>query len=180
MIVVADTSPLNYLIILDQAHLLVRLYGQVMVPTAVLTELRHPDAPGMVRSWALSPPSWLEIREVREIDPSLGAQLDAGEREAISLALEVGASLLLIDDRAGREQAVARHIEITGTLTVLFRAGVLGLIDFPAALDRISSWDSAFRRQSQRPFWKNTAKCEGKAPPGVTAKGFAPGQKSQI
>lgn len=62
------------------------------------------------------------------------------KREAISLALELQANLLLIDERAGRQQALARHLEVTGTLAVLMRAGNLGLIDFPAALKEIQRW----------------------------------------
>jgi predicted nucleic acid-binding protein len=63
--------------------------------------------------------------------------LGAGEREAISLALEIRAHLLLIDERAGRQQAEERHIEVTGTLAVLLRAAVLGLVDFPATIMQI-------------------------------------------
>jgi predicted nucleic acid-binding protein len=79
MIVVADTSPLNYLILLDQAEILPRFYGLVLAPSAVLNELRHPDAPTIVRSWAVSPPSWLEVRQVRQVDSTLAEELGAGE-----------------------------------------------------------------------------------------------------
>ena len=70
----------------------------------------------------------------------MAVDLGAGEREAISLALDLGAHLLLIDERAGREQATARHLEVTGTLAVLLRAGIMGLVDFPNTLDRIQRY----------------------------------------
>jgi predicted nucleic acid-binding protein len=55
MIVIADTSPLNYLIRLGQSDLLRNIYGRVLVPRAVLTELKHPEAPAEVRAWASAP-----------------------------------------------------------------------------------------------------------------------------
>jgi predicted nucleic acid-binding protein len=97
MIVVADTSPLNYLIRLGRPEVLREIYGRVLVPCAVLTEMQHAEAPAEVRAWASAPPSWLEAAQVRQLDPSLAAELGSGEREAISLALEVSADVLLID-----------------------------------------------------------------------------------
>ncbi len=59
MIVVSDTTPLNYLILIGQIDLLPRLYGQVIVPTTVVHELKHLRAPESVRSWMASPhPGW--------------------------------------------------------------------------------------------------------------------------
>jgi len=137
MIVVADTSPLNYLILLGKADVLPAIYGRVLTPNAVLVELRHPGAPATVLAWAATPPTWLEIWQIERLDLSLPAQLGAGEREAISLALAIHSDLLLIDERVGREQAEARNLQVAGTLAVLFRAAILGLLDFPAALDEI-------------------------------------------
>ncbi|HTD56858.1 MAG TPA: DUF3368 domain-containing protein [Silvibacterium sp.] len=99
--------------------------------------MRHPEAPIEVRNWVFVPPAWLEERQVRQLDASLPIELGAGEREAISLALEVKADVLLIDERAGREQATARHIEVAGTLAVLLQASLLGHIDFPEALKKL-------------------------------------------
>jgi hypothetical protein len=88
MIVVADTSPLNYLIRLGRPDVLREIYGRVLVPHAVLMEMQHPEAPAEVRAWASAAPAWLEAMQVRQLDASLAAELGAGEREAISLALE--------------------------------------------------------------------------------------------
>jgi predicted nucleic acid-binding protein len=51
MIVVADTTPLNYLILIDLTHILSELFGQVIVPQAVLSESQSPHAPDKVREW---------------------------------------------------------------------------------------------------------------------------------
>lgn len=140
MIVVADTSPLNYLIRLGHADVLREIYGRVLIPHAVLTEMQHPDAPSEVRAWASAPPAWLEHKQVQQLDGTLASELGAGEREAISLALEVAADVLLIDERAGRQQAEARHIEVAGTLAVLLQASLRGYFDFPEALQQLRQY----------------------------------------
>ncbi len=85
MIVVADTSPLNYLALIGEAQLLHQLYGRVLVPQAVAQELLHPAAPAIVSEWIRHRPAWLDVVEVKGEDPSL-ANLDPGEREALILA----------------------------------------------------------------------------------------------
>jgi predicted nucleic acid-binding protein len=62
MIVVADSSPLNYLVLIGEADVLYRLYGHVLIPQAVLSELQHPGAPAAVVEWIKGCPAWLEIR----------------------------------------------------------------------------------------------------------------------
>jgi predicted nucleic acid-binding protein len=137
VIVVADTSPLNYLILLGHSELLSSLFGRVLAPEAVLIEMQHPDAPPDVRIWAASPPPWLERAQVKSLDKSLAVELGMGEREAISLALERHADVLLIDELAGRREAVTRHLTVAGTLAVLLQAALLGYLDLPTELDRL-------------------------------------------
>ncbi|MGA3070656.1 MAG: hypothetical protein ABSD43_10615 [Terracidiphilus sp.] len=137
MIVVADTSPLNYLIRSGYAWILPELFGKVLVPKAVLTEMLHPQAPGEVRAFASSPPPWLECVEVSRIAFGLDPFLGEGEREAISLALETHADALLIDDLAGRREAQSRHIAARGTLAVLLQASLRGYLHFPTAFDQL-------------------------------------------
>jgi predicted nucleic acid-binding protein len=92
------------------------------------------------------PPAWLEQRTARQLDPSLAAKLGAGEREAISLAIEVQADFLLIDDRAGRKGAEERHLEVAGTLAVLLQASLRGHFDFSEILKQLRSLE--FRSSS--------------------------------
>ncbi len=140
MIVVADTSPLNYLIRLGHPDVLREIYGRVLVPHAVLIEMQHPEAPSEVQAWASAPPAWLEEKQVRQLDGTLASELGAGEREAISLALEVNADVLLIDERAGRQEAEARQLEVAGTLAVLLQASLRGYFDFPEALRQLRQY----------------------------------------
>src|SRR3954465_2188420 len=98
MIVVSDTSPLNYLALLGKADVLPALFGQVYVPAKVAEELTAPGSPAPARGLIESRPAWLVVRSVGVVDAALG-HLDAGEAEAITLTTEVGASLLLCDER---------------------------------------------------------------------------------
>jgi predicted nucleic acid-binding protein len=67
-LVVADTSPIFYLLSTGQIELLPRLFGKVFIPDAVQEELRHPSAPTVLREWIAEPPSWLEVITVDLID----------------------------------------------------------------------------------------------------------------
>jgi predicted nucleic acid-binding protein len=127
MVVVADTSPINYLVLIGQIDLL-WLYQRVLVPPAVLLELTHKRAPEAVRTWVSGEPQWLKV-----LSPSNGLllpQLDPGESEAIALAIEIGAEVLLIDEQAGRREAVRRGVKVAGTLAVLDEAARGGLVNF--------------------------------------------------
>lgn len=139
-VVVADTSPLNYLVLIGQIGILHRLYGKVFVPPEVLAELSDSGAPAEVSEWIQARPEWLEVRMVREElnDPAL-QQLDRGERAAILLAQAEPDTLLLIDDAAGRVEANRRNIPNTGTLGVLQAAAVLEFLDLPAALTKLAA-----------------------------------------
>jgi predicted nucleic acid-binding protein len=138
MIAVADSGPLHYLILLGEADLLTRLYGEVVVPDAVVSELIAPAAPAAVRTWFSRPPSWLRVTTVSDRDiRSVTEALDAGERAAIALAEKLGADLLLIDDASGRAEARLRHIRVTGTLGVLRAAAEMELVDVRQVVDRL-------------------------------------------
>jgi predicted nucleic acid-binding protein len=138
MIVIADTGPVNYLILIGEIEVLPKLYGRILVPPAVCTELKRLHAPDPVRLWIAKPPPWLETRAPRQAPDAelLKARLDAGERDAILLAQELGADSLIIDERRGRREAERRHLHFTGTLGVLRTATKEGLLDFKSAVDR--------------------------------------------
>ncbi len=137
MIVVPDTTPLNYLVLIGEIEVLPRLFTRVFVPEIVITELQHPRAPDAVRNWATNPsPDWLEIRNPSALEAALEF-LGAGERAVIELAQEAGADAVLIDERAGRREAARRRLRVLGTLAVLDEAARLGLLDFAAALARL-------------------------------------------
>jgi predicted nucleic acid-binding protein len=135
MIVISDTSPLNYLALIGVAGILHDLFGEVIVPGAVARELQADLTPPAARALIVSPPPWLLIRSPRAIDPMLPQRLGAGEQEAISLAVELKADLLLCDDEKARKSATQLAIRVMGTLGVVQLAGAKGLVDFSVCVN---------------------------------------------
>ena len=66
MVVVADTSPLNYMVLVEAVEVLQQLYQRIFVPEAVIIELRSSDAPLEVQQWAASLPKWVAVRAVAD------------------------------------------------------------------------------------------------------------------
>ena len=136
MIVVSDTSPLNYLVLIELPHILPQLFERILIPHAVRQELRSAAAPDAIKQFLETEPDWLETRVVMDIDPTL-RPLDAGEREAIAVALTASADLVLLDERKGRQAARERGLAVSGTLGVIALAAQRGLVGMPDALERL-------------------------------------------
>jgi predicted nucleic acid-binding protein len=137
MIVVADTTPLNYLILIDHIDILEKLFSRRLIPHAVHDELMDVNAPTGVRSWGMSPPVWLEVLSPSGNAGILALNLDRGESEAIHLAQELHSDWLLIDEAAGREEARRRGLRTIGTLGILRNSHGLRLLDLDEALTRL-------------------------------------------
>ena len=140
-------QPISYLILIEQVHVLPALFGEVIVPPAVVAELTNERTPLDVRTWLANKPEWLRVQTPRETLPHLRGQIDDGEREAIALAVEVRADALLIDDRDGRRHAEALNCPVTGTLGVLADAAERGFADLRVVLERLRSTN--FRVESR-------------------------------
>ncbi len=137
MIVVSDTTPIHYLILIEQEFILPRLFGQVIVPQQVLEEMLHPNAPVAVREWAESIPDWVVTRSAAIMEFIKG--LGAGENAAITIALEVKADAILIDDRRGTREATARGLNSLTTFALPDQAASQGLIDFAESIAALGS-----------------------------------------
>lgn len=135
-VVIADSSPLNYLTLIGSIEVLRRLYVAVVVPQQVIAELLDPAAPHEVRRWASTLPSWVEVRDTVIVDDDM-MHLDFGERAAIIIAQSEPGALLLVDETAGRIEASRRGIRTTGTLGVLRAAAIKEYVDLPTALARL-------------------------------------------
>jgi predicted nucleic acid-binding protein len=138
MKVVSNSSPICYLLLIGQIHLLPVLFGQIDVPEAVRRELADPGAPDIVCEWIAAPPSWLRVHQVPErTNPALD-RLHAGEREAIVLAQQLAAGLVLLDEKAARGVALGEGLRISGLLGVLDVAASQGMVDLATAVDRLT------------------------------------------
>ena len=137
MIVVADTSPINYLILIDEIEILSLLYDQIAVPKAVLSELRADETPDSVIAWVDNAPAWFTVSPVTLLLAGNLPELDEGEKQAIALFEEINADALIIDERAGRQESAKRGIFVIGTLGVLNSAAEKGFLDLPNALSKL-------------------------------------------
>lgn len=136
IVVVADTSPLRYLVSIGEAEVLSKLYGHILIPATVAAELTRARTPGPVRQWMARPPSWVDIVETATT-VSINAEFDPGERDAIVLAIERQADLVLMDDREGVDEARRQGLTVIGTLGVLDRAAEKGFVNLPKAVARL-------------------------------------------
>jgi predicted nucleic acid-binding protein len=137
MRVVSDTTPINYLVLIGAEELLPALFVEILLPAAVLHELQAPSTPETVRQWITSHPPWLKTTTMASPPDTTLSHLDEGEREAIQLAVESRADLLLVDEKAARREATSRGLATSGTLGILDRAAEKGLVDFAQALHRL-------------------------------------------
>jgi len=139
MIVVADSSPFIVLINIGSVEILPKLFGQVIIPPEVSAEMQRSNRPEIVRTYIAIPPPWLIQRAPTA--PETIALLDPGEAAAISLAMELRADVLLIDEALGRKVAASRHLPVTGTIGVLELAARQGLLDLKDAFERVKKTD---------------------------------------
>ena len=135
-LVVADTGPLHYLVLIGQVDILPGLFGTITVPSVVHGELSCAEAPEVIRAWIAIPPAWLKVETI--VGPEIASTgLDAGERAVLSLANAIPAPLILMDDRAGVAEARRRGSSVIGTLGVLDLAAHRGLIRLSDAFNKL-------------------------------------------
>lgn len=146
LLVIADTGPLNYLILIGHVNVLPILFQKIIVPSSVRDELTA--APLPVRNWVAKPPEWLHITQSIHVYDAALDNLDEGERDAIALAVELHADLLLMDDREGVFAARSPGIEVTGTLGVLARAAKRNLLDLEEAFGRLKETNFRYRQET--------------------------------
>jgi predicted nucleic acid-binding protein len=140
MLVVADTTPLRYLAAIGEFDLLPSIFGKVLIPPAVWNELTAASTPQTVRMFVEERPDWLQLQSPRlESLDVVSSDLDAGERAALALAIEIKADLILIDEAAGRREAKELGMRVTGTIGVLRLAAERGLIDVRRVLVSLRS-----------------------------------------
>lgn len=147
MIVVSDTSPICYLLLIGEIDLLPQLYVRVLIPQAVQQELADFGSPAVVQAWMSQPPEWLVIQTVDVTSDSELDNLAPGERAAIVLASQLGANLIVIDDLLGRKVALSRHLRVTGLLSVLDEASRQNLVNFSEVIARLQK--TTFRASSK-------------------------------
>lgn len=137
-IVIVNTSPLFYLHRLGYFRILEKLYGEIIIPHAVLTELEEgkkfgEDVPDIENF------HWIKVKNVTvpsfiKMIPDLGK----GEAEVLALGCEEDNPLLIIDDALARKIASLQKIKLTGTAGVLLKAKKGGYIkDIKSIIEKL-------------------------------------------
>lgn len=137
MIVVSDTSPICYLLLINQIEILQNLYKSVIIPQAVADELNASESPLVVKSWMMQLPNWLQIQPIRHSHDIKLEKLDPGEQEAILLAEQLKADLVILDDKAARQIAVKHGLKIIGLLGILKDAAKSDLLDLETTFEQL-------------------------------------------
>ena len=149
----SNASPLIYLSLVGNLHLLKRLFGDIVIPAEVFREVcQAKDTPDSIVISSAVDDGWIHIQKVRSKDTGLLAKssgIDSGEAAAILIAKEERA-ILLIDDKMGRSAAEILGVKCTGTLGVLLQALSDSILDFNEFVDNLDRMiDSGFRLDSK-------------------------------
>jgi hypothetical protein len=131
MITVSDTTPLRYLIEIEEAHILELLFGQVVIPEKVAEELQRSKTPQKIKDWMQACPTWLVVRKADLSHFTPQKKIDDGERETFALALELKADVVLLDDRNALPEAKRLGLQTVSLFTLLERAAVRDMLDLP-------------------------------------------------
>jgi len=116
--IISDTSCLIILSNINELDLLRKVYGEITTTSIIAEEFNDPL------------PEWISIHDIKDSHSQkiLETQIDRGEASAIALALEIPDSLIILDDFKGRKVAVKLGLKITGTIGVIIKAKLLGII----------------------------------------------------
>lgn len=138
-IIVSDTSSVGYLLQINLIHLLKILYGEIIIPDAVNKEILQLENKGYILSEFINA-DWIKIYSTHNLSNVKDYKniLDQGELEAISIAIELNADLLIIDEKLGRVVATDLGFDITGLVGILMIAKNKNLIpSVKTALDKL-------------------------------------------
>lgn len=121
--VVCNSSPLIHLAKIGKLELLEKFFDEILIPEAVYREC---VIEGGMRDDVkrIADAAWIRVVEIKDIElkKALNTILDEGESEAIVLALQESAELILLDDYDAREFARTYELKITGTIGILIKA----------------------------------------------------------
>lgn len=125
--IVSNTTPIISLLKLNRLDLFQQLYKQIYIPSAVYEEIEAGKTKGYYKD--LTKIDWIRITEIKDKQaPRYFLDLDAGEAEAIVLATEIQADLIILDEKLGRFHAKHAELKVTGTIGILIKAKSAGFI----------------------------------------------------
>ncbi|MFN2261674.1 MAG: hypothetical protein ABR595_06375, partial [Psychroflexus sp.] len=125
--IVSNTTPIISLLKLNLLDLLNDLYSEIHIPVAVYEEIEAGKSKAFYKD--LLKIDWIKITEIKDKQAvKYFLDLDSGEAEAIVLATEINADLIILDEKLGRFHAKHADLKLTGTIGILIKAKVNGLV----------------------------------------------------
>lgn len=125
MLAVSNTSPISNLASIGRLNLLRSQFSEIVIPEEVAAELnKHPDSQALLAIQRAISEQWIRVFAIsnQQLLNALLLHLHSGEAEAIALAVELNASIVLLDEAEGRSVAAQLHLSVTGVLGILLRA----------------------------------------------------------
>ncbi|MGK7873629.1 MAG: DUF3368 domain-containing protein [Xenococcaceae cyanobacterium] len=123
--------------LINQINILQTLYRVVFIPKTVADKLGASELPPVVKSWINQPPNWLQIHPIKLPQNVELGKLDPGEQDAILLAEQLNADLVILDDKFARQVAVKRGLKIIGLLGIIKDASRSGLLDLETTFGQL-------------------------------------------
>lgn len=128
-LVISNTTPLIALDACNQLDLLRSLYGRIIIPEEVDRELTRGGSTALTTGLTAAHRIWIKVLPLSTLPSApLLARLDSGEAEVITLAIELGASLVLIDEKIGLKVAREQGLKALGSVGILLLAKKKGLL----------------------------------------------------
>ena len=125
--VISNTTPIISLLKIDKLEIFKDLYGEIIIPEEVFNEIEAGKHKEFYKD--LTKIKWIKIKKIKDNDAlSYFLDLDKGEAEAIVLAKEQKADLIILDESLGRFHAKHTGLKVTGTIGLLLKAKQQGLI----------------------------------------------------
>lgn len=137
-VAVGDTSPINYLILIDHVDLIPRLFDGWLLPTAVAAELTSARTPARVRQWMPLSPRGSVSSPIRRTCRTRFMPSIVGSGWRSPWQCRPRQTIILVDDRVGVDAARALGLRSVGTIGVLDAAARLGLINFEDSIERLA------------------------------------------
>ncbi|WP_392531253.1 DUF3368 domain-containing protein [Nostoc sp. C117] len=119
MTVVCNATPLINFAAINRLDILGAVFGQIVIPQAVYEKTTFTGFPGSEFVLQAIASEWLQVRSISSIELNIPPELDKGEREAITLAIETGETRILLDEREARQVAQSLGLQVIGTLGIL-------------------------------------------------------------
>lgn len=154
--IVSNTTPIISLLKLNRLELLQEFYNRIYIPTAVYNEIEAGKTKAYYKD--LSKIDWISIVEIQDKQAvKYFLDLDTGEAEAIVLATELNADLIILDEKLGRFHAKHADLKVTGTIGILIKAKSEGLIkELKPLLDELKDKDVWISEKLKNEILKKT------------------------